>query len=142
MGLKTRQTQNEQLCSSMDGREMKEGMTLYSALLWSGNWDRLSQQEDEINEHCRGRGEVTSRTEAGTLITAQAFEERDGSKGERLGGRKYLDTICIQVSQECSHRGCIVSKGTCFVFLHFHQYVTVVEHLENNKEKKCENKIS
>lgn len=26
----------------------------YSALLWSRNWDRLSQQEDEIDEHCRG----------------------------------------------------------------------------------------
>lgn len=89
----------------------------YSALPWSGNWDRLSQQEDEINEHCRGRGEVTSRTEAGTRITAQeAAEEWDWSKGERLGGRKYLDTICIEVSQEYSHRGYIVSKGTFFFF--------------------------
>lgn len=47
----------------------------YPAWPWSGNWDRLSQQEDEINEHSRGRGEVTSRTEAGTWIIAQEAGE-------------------------------------------------------------------
>lgn len=50
-------TESEALFSY--GWERDEGMddlalVPYSALLWSGNWDRLSQQEDETDEHFRG----------------------------------------------------------------------------------------